>query len=1274
MRSIIYLSRGLFLLIATFFGPSLKAQYAMLDTSLSSKSVEQRLALAGQFLDYFAGIDSLDFRRHELLRYYEAAESAGDSLLVCQALEQLAKLEAVMSDEQKYQLVDGNILSSHLHENLYLPENENYIYAYTAAAENSFLAEYLQFRSESGLLLEELPQVGIKNIYAALQILEDEHAQFTLEDVLARKDSFELNRSIYDFNPQLVHWVKLDLTGNEKGLDSCILFVENSLGYYSWANIEAYLVHEDGRIDRQVTGINSPADSKRYNRFNNTVQVVLESNERGSLYLRLEAAKGKRQATYISLQGTRQYEFKPSDLYAGTKDFPYTSQFTPFAGQRLDVQHVFQEEEMWATLPERVIENWHDLAHSFIYDLNVVPEEVYWLKFRLLGSPSFSGRHYFHISPYPFVGTDVFAFDRYDTYLLRGGELVNRQVTGGKVPIWQRPLNFWSNLIAVNLTAHDTLDVFVRMSGAHRAYDMPRMDVWHIDREDLLARQLGSGWFTSAFAGILLMQAIFFFLLFFTQGERTNFYFALLILGVLIGTTFVDDNYRNFVLFPAWRPWHIGLFFSGLFLTQFGFIQFAASYFNYSRQSFWVKYFIPVFLVLSFLVDVNAIWNFEYLTPAYYPVNKAYHILAILVLLFSLVFSFLLGLLAKGVDKDIKRIFILAFSPGMLFILVLMARSLLGASPATIHLIDYIPNLIVSYDALRVGLLIMILLFALSIGFRTNLLKRDRRLALEEKLSAQASYINQLQRTDQLQELADLVNRFYTNITHEFRTPLTVIQGMSDQIMGHDKERSLIRRNSQRLLKLINQMLDLSKLESNELSLQLVKADIIPYLRYLTESFHSLAEVKEIELVFQTDLQEYIMDFDEEKIQQIIYNLFSNALKFTEAGGTVFFRVKEKIKAGKPRLELQIQDTGMGISTDALPHIFDRFYQADVNLHSNQREGTGIGLALTKELIQLMGGTIRVKSELKKGTTFTVLIPTVSQPHTPIKTSESFDPEVAAFKAVMDLPSVKQEPIKDKTNTDQPLVLVVEDNTDVTTYIESILKDQYQIRSAADGQQGIDMALALVPDLIITDVMMPKKDGFELCEVLKTDERTSHIPIVMLTAKATQEDRLAGLKTGADAYLMKPFDKEELLVRLEKLIALRQALQKQYAKAIPSFLGKLSSPSDKANDTTSLDEQFLRKISQIVEEKIGDAELDIDYLCKAVHLSSTQLFRKMKALTGEPPMSFIRKIRLHKAKTLLQTTNLSIAEIAYDLGFTDPNYFSRAFNKEFGAPPSALRK
>ena len=265
---------------------------------------------------------------------------------------------------------------------------------------------------------------------------------------------------------------------------------------------------------------------------------------------------------------------------------------------------------------------------------------------------------------------------------------------------------------------------------------------------------------------------------------------------------------------------------------------------------------------------------------------------------------------------------------------------------------------------------------------------------------------------------------------------------------------------------------------------------------------------------------------------------------------------------------------------------------------------------------------------------------------------------------------------KDTLNTAEPepdeldRLLLIEDNRDVAAYLISILEKDYQVVTAEDGQAGIEKALELIPDIIISDVMMPRKDGFEVCRALKLDERTSHIPIILLTAKAEEEAKIQGLKTGADAYLMKPFNREELFVRLEKLLELRKQLQKKYAQA------GTTSTADSPPSTTepTLDDLFMQKFQQAIEKNMGQADFGIDGLCKMLSMSRTQLYRKAKALTGESPARFIQKVQLNKARELLQTTELNVSEIAYEVGFTDPAYFSRAFNKEFGAPPSSLRK
>ncbi len=533
-----------------------------------------------------------------------------------------------------------------------------------------------------------------------------------------------------------------------------------------------------------------------------------------------------------------------------------------------------------------------------------------------------------------------------------------------------------------------------------------------------------------------------------------------------------------------------------------------------------------------------------------------------------------------------------------------------------------------------------------------------------------------------LQELDTLKTRLYTNMTHEFRTPLTVIMGMIENIRGHENERKLIQRNSKNLLRLINQLLDLSKLDSGTMKMDVVQSDLINYLQYLTESFHSMAQERKIGLTFYSELPELVMDFDEVKVQHIIYNLLSNALKFTGEGGKVVLHASQTERNGQPFLKLKIQDTGIGIPEGQLAHIFDRFFQAD-NSSTRKGEGTGIGLALTKELVELMGGSISVESTQGKGTTFTLLLPVKLEANTPVangefQTSRSLAPELVPSLPLAPSKEPPPGPLQRRGSVTsppplegaggRPLLLLIEDNADVVTYIVGLLEKDYEIHTAPNGQAGIEKATELVPDIIISDVMMPEKDGYEVCETLKNDERTSHIPIILLTAKAEESDRIAGLRKGADAYLMKPFNKEELFVRLEKLLELRRALQRRYAATRNDIFSK-----NVISAEPTLEDIFLQKLQKTVLENLDDPNLGAEQLSRAVHLSPTQLYRKMNALTGEPPNALIRKIRLHRAMEMLKTTDLNISEIAYATGFNDPNYFSRAFHKEFGKAPSEYR-
>ncbi len=570
--------------------------------------------------------------------------------------------------------------------------------------------------------------------------------------------------------------------------------------------------------------------------------------------------------------------------------------------------------------------------------------------------------------------------------------------------------------------------------------------------------------------------------------------------------------------------------------------------------------------------------------------------------------------------------------------------------------------------------LIYILLLAL--GIRAYFKFTVNRAKLKSQLN-----FEQLE-AKRVKELDTVKTQLYTNITHEFRTPLTVILGMAQQVINKPEEHfnngmDMIVRNGQSLLNLVNEMLDLSKLETGKMQLQLVNGDVINFLRYIVESFHSLAESQKKQLHFLAGMDALYISYDPEKVRQIVANLLSNALKFTPEKGNIYISVTENILQDNEHttsLIIKVKDTGIGIPENQLLHIFDRFYQLD-NSHTRKTEGTGIGLALTKELVKLMEGEITVKSPptgATKGTEFTVLLP--------LKKVPASDNIIAAgIKNILpqkiNISGVNNfEIAEEKQFKERPLILLVEDNADVVAYTASCLPD-YRLAVGQDGREGLEIASEIIPDLIITDVMMPFVDGFELCRQLRHDEHTSHIPIIMLTAKADIESKMEGLETGADAYLEKPFNREELLIRIKKLLELRQNLQQYYLKK--AGLNNSTAPvAIKAADEITdrkIEDAFVKKVREAIETNLTDADFTVEQLCKLVFMSHSQLHRKLDALTGCSPNKFIRIIRLNKAKELLKHPANSIASIALDCGYNDPGYFARIFKQENGVTPQEWR-
>ena len=510
-----------------------------------------------------------------------------------------------------------------------------------------------------------------------------------------------------------------------------------------------------------------------------------------------------------------------------------------------------------------------------------------------------------------------------------------------------------------------------------------------------------------------------------------------------------------------------------------------------------------------------------------------------------------------------------------------------------------------------------------------NRLKLKTNLALQESEAIR------------LKEISNFKNRFFTNITHEFRTPLTIISGMTKGLQSQSnlslgKVENLVQKNVETLLRLVNQMLDLAKVESGVLKINLRQGDIVTYLRSQLEVFEDNALAKGLTINLSSDPEKIIMDYDPNIYATILQNLVSNAVKY---GGSDE-EIRIQLVKYQNQLRLSVKDKGKGIRPKDLPHVFERFYQSEDSVQT----GSGVGLALTKELVNWMGGSITVDSIYGLGSTFKVELPITN-----IAPKES--------PVTVNFPGPGDQRMAVKRKGSAPLILIVEDNHDLIYYIRSALGPDYQILEAADGYQGKELALHQIPDLIVTDIMMPKVNGFELCKMIKSDEKTSHIPIIMLTAKATVEDRVQGLQHGADAYLAKPFNELELQVRVRKLLEMREVLRNRY-----SLKGIRQDKIDAA--TTPAQDEFIEKIRAIVESEIQNEDLKPTYLCEKLFISRTQLHRKISAITGLNTSKFISAIRIEKAQELLIATDKSIEEISYDVGFKNPSYFRRVF-KEF---------
>ncbi len=841
-----------------------------------------------------------------------------------------------------------------------------------------------------------------------------------------------------------------------------------------------------------------------------------------------------------------------------------------------------------------------------------------WSRIRMKNSGTETRLHYFHLCNDP---------DSIWVYTIEYGRVINEQFTGSSLPPSQKSIPAAQNYIPYSLDAGQQRDYYFRLHFPDPT-EQKHLSELFIKPGQALVQFLSKKYATQAFyAGIMILFGLVSLFMFGMFRERAFIYFTLVMfffMGYFLCAFGIIDTLFTY-RYPEAFYTNQQIFISGivisfsLFVAQY--LELKSHFPRYTRLYLYFYVFVAAFAHFAALFSDNRI-----------AISIANNVFIFLWILFITTFIIVLAR-RKNKAGRILLLSIIMLGLGS-FVQILMGMGLLPRSILTEH-------------AMQSGTILFSGVLFYGLFDRINTIRNEK---------------------ERFEALDQLKSRFFANISHEFRTPLTLVMGPVQQVMEveeNPKKHQLLKlanQNAGRLLQLINQLLDLSKLEAGKMELKIKECNFSVLLKGITMSFESLAERRNIRLHFVSQSDDILLFADQNKMEQIFYNLLSNAFKFTKENGEVSVMITE----GKEQVQVRVRDTGIGIPAERLPYIFNRFYQVDSS-ETREQEGTGIGLALVKELVLLHQGKIKVESADGKGTTFVLSLPkgkvhfkeedfaTVDEPdHYPFEPSE-----LAATYA--EASTIDAE---EGASDAQATVLIVEDNADVRAYIRQHLTMTFQVMEAVNGQEGIDMALEHQPDLVISDVMMPLKNGYEVCETLKTDERTSHIPIILLTAKAAQEEKMLGLETGADDYLLKPFNTRELEIRIRNLIEIRRRLRQRFAQADtfePEQLGH-----------NAVDKVFLEKICAIVEAHLADEQFGVELFAEEMGMSRGHLNRKLKALTDESANKFIRSFRLQRAMALLRKREGNVSEIAFATGFGSTAYFVKCFGDKYGKTPGAI--
>jgi len=866
-------------------------------------------------------------------------------------------------------------------------------------------------------------------------------------------------------------------------------------------------------------------------------------------------------------------------------------------------------------------------------NFHLVPQEEYWIKFRiqdtLKSSPLWVG-----FGPQHRV-------DIYDqkNHLGAAGNGVNQDAT------MHPPHRHWMQLPDKNIDAKtylfrlktdplsDPLPLMPRLA------TLSHLDAQHYKTIHNQQKKYAFYWSIMVIIGFLALVSI---AQFFFNHDKTYLFYGFYLAFNFIYLVFIFERNSVYSIFlkKYVAEYQHALIIPTLMLSYYFYTQFIRHILNtkvvHSKFDRLLRYFgntTLVFLVLDIIIGI---------------VIHSHYYLQLRNLILIGTFLFAIGCLFAllGIKSKVARLVFIGT-------LIFSIGSFLGFLFSTlITLPEQCGMWADGYAFMEVGVGLEVLFFSVALAYRSRQLEKDKNLAKAQLI--RENYENEKLRyeNEKREEFEAVRSQFFADTNHELRTPLTVIQGTAEMLNSNPEKRNIILKHTQSMIEMINNMLDINKVEIGKLEVHKIQDDIIPFLKEHINAWSQYANHQEIELNFFYEQDSLILDFDDKKMTQILNNLFSNSVKFTPQKGIINLTVLTK----EDQLIISVEDTGMGIKAEDITMIFDRYYQP-AKQPTTHIKGTGIGLALVQQLVLLMEGTITVSSLPDKGTTFEMVFPITR--NAPLKKAElPLTPVIPVTRIDTMIGSQKDHSISN------PLILVVEDDPSVLQLLVSTLRVVgYTIITATTGNDGIVMAQQHNPDLIISDVVMPNGTGYELCKTIKEEFDTSHIPVILLTAKVGETNKIKGLQQGADAYLTKPFSQEELLLRIENLIDIRKKLHER-------FSDNLDEASIKESTLSKHDQELLDKLTQYIKANFKTGKLGVNHLQNLTNTSRSTLHRKLISITGKSTSQFKKQVIMQEAKRLLKTKDYTIAELADHLGFSQPSNFSREFKEYYGESPT----